>query len=157
WLAIHPPLPRAACWRLTWVGCLGLAATFISPDPWQRLLYPFRSEVAHPIQRIFAEMQPLYVFLFKPPYTTVLVYLVAALLLLILIRRFSQFRLWEVALLVGLAGLANLAVRSLQDWFLVMLALGVPQVAAWMREWESERVRGWRSERVGAMLNSPPF
>jgi hypothetical protein len=91
-------------------------------------------------------MQPLYVFLAQPPFAVVLVYVVAALVLATLVRRFWDYRLWEVALLAGLAGLANLAVRSLQDWFLIMLALGGPHVASWIRAWEAERaVVGARS------------
>jgi hypothetical protein len=48
WLRLDPPLDRRACRRLTVIGGLGLAATFLSPDPLERLLYPFRSEVSHP-------------------------------------------------------------------------------------------------------------
>ena len=36
--------------------------------------------------------------------------------------------MWELALLTGLAILANFAFRSAMDWFLVMLALGVPHL-----------------------------
>jgi hypothetical protein len=129
WLKLNPPLDRPACRRLTLIGGLGLLATLVSPDPLERLLYPFRTEVTHPIQRIFAEMQPLHRFIFQPPYMTNLAYVVAAVVAVTVIVRFRQYRLWEVALLLGLAGLANLAFRSLQDWLLVMLALGVPQLA----------------------------
>ena len=44
------------------------------------------------------------------------------------VRRFAHYRLWEVALLAGTAVLGNFAFRSLQDWLLVMLALGVPHL-----------------------------
>jgi hypothetical protein len=74
-------------------------------------------------------MKPLHTFILQPPYTTNLAYVVAVLVGATVVLRFRQYRLWEVALLVGLAGLANLAFRSLQDWLLVMLALGVPHLA----------------------------
>jgi hypothetical protein len=139
WCKLNKPLDRAACLRLSFVGGLGLAATFISPDPIERLLYPFRPEVAHPIQRIFVEMQPLYTFIARPPYTFGLVYIVAALVGLSVVLRFRQYRLWEVAVLLGLAGLGNLAIRSLQDWLMVMLALGGPHVAVLLRRLRETR------------------
>jgi len=126
---INTPLGREACWRLTLVGGLGLAATFASPSPLDRLVLPFRPEVGHSIQRIFVEMQPLYTFIARPPYTVTLAYILAGLVALSVCVRFRQYRMWELALLVGLTGLANLAIRSLQDWLLVMLALGVPHLA----------------------------
>jgi hypothetical protein len=131
---VNRPLTWRACWRLTLIGGLGLLATLVSPDPVERLLYPFRPEVAHPIQRIFAEMQPLHRFILQPPYTTNLAYAVAAVVAVTVVVRFRRYRLWEVALLLGLAALANLAFRSLQDWLLVMLALGVPQLARLPRQ-----------------------
>jgi hypothetical protein len=127
---LNTPLSRARCLRLTLIGGLGLAATFVSPDPIDRLLYPFRPELAHPIQRIFLEMQPLHSFILHPPYLSNLAYVVAALVAVTVVLRFRHYRLWELALLAGLAALGNLAYRSLQDWLLVMLALGVPHLAA---------------------------
>lgn len=129
WLKINPPLDREACKRLTLIGGLALAATWISPHPLERLLYPFRPELAHPIQRIFAEMQPLYQILWQPPFTVVLVYLMAALVGIGVVLRFRHYRLWEVTLLLGLAGLANVAARCVQDWMFVMLAVGIPHLA----------------------------
>jgi hypothetical protein len=129
WVRLNPPLDRQRCWQLTVVGGLGLAATFISPDPLERLLYPFRAEVSAQVQRIFTEMQPVYVFVFAPPYTAILAYGIAVLVALTVLLCFRRYRLWEVALLLGLAALANVAFRSLQDWLLVMLALGVPHLA----------------------------
>ena len=38
WVRLNAPLDAAACRRLTWVGGLGLAATFLSPDPIERML-----------------------------------------------------------------------------------------------------------------------
>ncbi len=45
-LHLNAPLDAAACRRLTWLGGLGLAATFVSPDPIERLLYPLPAGVA---------------------------------------------------------------------------------------------------------------
>jgi hypothetical protein len=142
WWKLNVPLDPAACWRLTYIGALGLAATFISPDPIERLLYPFRPELAHPVFRLFIEMQPLYTFVGRPPYTFALAYMVAALVGVSLVFRFRQYRLWEVALLVALAGLANVAIRGLQDWLFVMFALGGPHVAALLRRFHKTR-RAW--------------
>jgi hypothetical protein len=150
-LKIQPALTPTACWRLTWLGGLGLAATFVSPDPWERLLYPFRPEVGDAVQRIFIEMQPLYIFLARPPYVAGIVYLVAALVSATVFLRFRHYRLWEVALLAGLAGLANLAVRSLQDWFLLMLAIGVPHVTVLLKE-----LVGWAKSSRPTMPSGGP-
>jgi hypothetical protein len=130
----NPPLDLAACRRLTLVGGLGLLATFVSPAPLERLLYPFRPEVRHPIQRVFAEMQPLHHFILQPPYLTNLAYVVAAVVAVTVVLRFRHFRLWQVALLLGLTGLASLAFRSVQDWLLLLLALGVPHLARLPRQ-----------------------
>lgn len=124
----NTPLERDRLWRLTWIGGLALLATFLSPDPIERLRYPFKPELAHPIMRIFVEMQPLYTFIGKPPYAIALIYVVAALVLLTVVLRFGHYRLWELALLAGLAFLGNFAFRSAMDWLLVMLALGVPHL-----------------------------
>src|SRR5262249_49799415 len=83
-----PPLDRAACWRLTVVGGLGLLASLICPGPIERLRYTFNPDLAHPIMRGFVEMQPLYRFALTPPYLGGLTYLVAALVALTLVRRF---------------------------------------------------------------------
>jgi hypothetical protein len=144
---LNPPLSRAACRRLTLIGGAGLAATLVSPDPLERLLYPFRPEVSHPVQRIFAEMQPLHCFILQPPYLTNLAYVVAALVAVSVVLQFRRYRLWEVALLLGLAGLANLAIRSLQDWLLIMLALGVPKLARLPRQIALRRRRLDPTER----------
>ncbi len=146
---LNAPLPRTACWRLTVLGSLGLAATFVSPDPLERLLYPFQAGVAHPVQRIFSEMQPLHSFLLVPPYAANLVYVVAGLVLVTLVLRFRQYRLWEVALLAGLAALGSLAFRSVQDWLLLMLALGVPHLKELWRGLGA-RVRAAQRARTAA-------
>ncbi|MCI0640820.1 MAG: hypothetical protein L0Y70_17235 [Gemmataceae bacterium] len=128
-----PSLARRACvgslWRLTLIGSVAFAATFLSPDPIERFRYPFKPELAHPIMRIFSEMQPLYTFLSKPPYAVAVIYLVAALVMLTIVFRFRHYRVWELALFAGLAFLGNFAFRSAMDWLLVMLALGTPQIA----------------------------
>ena len=127
-LRLNVPLDAAACRRLTIIGGAGLVATFIAPNPLERMLYPFRPELTQPVMRIFIEMQPLYHFIHEPPYTAGLIYAIAAMVGLTLIWRFRHYRLWEVGLLAGLALLANVAIRSVQDWVLVMLALGVPHL-----------------------------
>jgi hypothetical protein len=162
WVKLNVPLDRAALWRLTIVGGAGLLAALIAPDPLERFLYPFKPELAHPIMRVFAEMAPLHQFLPQKPAVIILVYIVAALVFLTVILRFRVYRLWEVALLTGLAGLGNLAIRSLQDWLLVMLALGVPHLVVLLAEAaRSGRRRRWvafllRADRVGKrMVNRP--
>lgn len=134
WVKWNRPLDRVACVRLTIVSGAGLAASFVSPCPLQQLLYPFRSELAHPVQRCFVEMMPLSNFIALPPYTAGFAYLIAIPVGLSLILRPRQFRLWEAGLLIGLTGMANLAIRSLTDWILLMLAIGGPQVAALVRQ-----------------------
>jgi hypothetical protein len=129
WVKLNTPLEKNACWRLTAVGGLGFAATLLCPDPVERLRYTFSPDLAHPVFRIFGEMQPLHSFALTPPFTTNLVYLVAGLVLVTLVLRFRQYRLWEVALLAGVAALGSFAFRSVADWMLVMLAVGVPHLA----------------------------
>ena len=88
-------------------------------------------------------MEPLYTFLSKSVVTTVVPYVVALLVALTLVVRFRTYRLWEVGTLLGLGTLANIAFRSLQDWLLVMLALGVPHLAVLLRQVAAEgRRRG---------------
>lgn len=147
---LNDPLDRGRLWRLTWLGGLGLAVTFLSPAPLERLVYPFSPEVRHPAQRIFSEMQPLHTFALEPPYTTNLAYVVALLVGAVVVLRFRRFRLWEVALLLGLTALGNLAFRSLQDWVLGMLALGAPFLAKLPREIALSRRRlPWATRWVG--------
>jgi hypothetical protein len=143
-LRLNAPLDGTSLRRLTIIGGLGLAATFVSPDPLERLLYPFKPELAHPVMRIFAEMRPLYAVFPSAPVSVGLTYAVAVLVGLTVVLRFRQYRLWEVATLLGLAGLANLASRSVQDWLLIMLALGVPHLAVLLRRAASGgRRRAW--------------
>lgn len=144
WLKINRPLDRPALLRLTWLGGLGLAATLISPDPLARLLYPFSPTLAHPIQRVFVEMQPLYKTIARAPYTSGLIYLVAAVVALSVALRFRHYRAWEITLMAALALLANTAARAAQDWLLVMLAIGMPHVVALLRQAAlADRRRGW--------------
>jgi hypothetical protein len=141
---LNTPLSVPACWRLTWMGGLALTATFLSPSPLERLLLPLRPELRHPVQRIIVEMTPLWETAVHYPYEGLPVYLLAAVIGLTVVLRFRQYRLWEVALLAGLGILANQAVRSAQDWILVMLALGVPHLAALLAQWAREgRRRSW--------------
>jgi hypothetical protein len=134
---LNTPLSAVACRRLTILGGLGLAATFLSPGPLERLLYPFRPELSHPIMRGFLEMRPPHSLLTTPPYTMFLVYVVAAAVLLTLVLRFRQYRLWEVALLGGVTLLGSYALRAVQDWLLVMLTVGVPHLAVLLRSRQS--------------------
>jgi hypothetical protein len=144
-IQLNQPLDKLSLRRLTVIGSISLLATLICPDPMARLMYPFKAELRHPIQRIFVEMQPLAAFVTQPPFCALVAYLVAALVLVTVLFRFRQYRLWEVALIASLAGLANLAIRSLQDWLLVMLALGVPHIAALLaqRAWSRRPVAGF--------------
>jgi hypothetical protein len=128
-LRLNTPLDRRPLVRLTVMGGLALAATFVSPDPVGRLLYPFSHEAHHPILQSIPEMRPLYAFALEPPFTAGLVYGVAALTVWTMVRRFRQYRLWEIALLAGLAWLGNRAFRGVLDWLPVMLTLAVPHVA----------------------------
>src|ERR1051325_8902019 len=73
-------------------------------------------------------MRPLENFVEMMPYVVGVAYLLAAVTLVAVLARPRSFRGWELALLAGLTLLANVAVRCLADWTLVMLALGVPQL-----------------------------
>jgi hypothetical protein len=164
---VNRPLTLEACKRLTLIGGLGLAVTLLSPDPIERLIYPFRPEVSHPIMRIFAELQPLYTFLSRPPYGVLMTYLLAVAVGVSIVLRFRQYRFWEIALLAGLAVLANQWYRSLQDWVLVMLALGVPHLTALVQEvrkkdqataaWAPARVLVQVDDSLQQALGSPRF
>jgi hypothetical protein len=134
WLRLNPPLSRAACWRLTIFGGLGLIASLICPDPVERLRYTFNPDLAHPIMRGFIEMMPLHWHALRPPYLAGLVYVVALLVLWTVVRRIRVYRLWEIALLAGVSLLACYAFRSVQDCLLVMLAVGVPHLVALYRQ-----------------------
>lgn len=138
------PLNILALWRLTCVGGIALAATLISPDPFDRFLYPFSPDLKHPIFRIFIEMQPLHRFLFQQPVVAPVVYAMAALVLLTVVKRFRHYRAWELALLAGAAFLGSVAVRSLMDWYVIMLALGLPHAKAMYVEAVKRRpMSGW--------------
>src|SRR5271165_1596921 len=134
WLRWNPPLDREKLKRLTIIGGVGVMASFISPDPIERLLYPFQPELKHPIMRIFGEMQPLVNMFASAPLQVTLIYLAAAMALAVVILRFRRFRLWELALLAGLTVLGNVAFRGTMDWFLMMLLLGVPQLKSLLAE-----------------------
>lgn len=124
----NPPLDRPSITRLTLIGGLAFLATFVCPDPIERLRYTFMPELAHPIMRIFAEMHPLYTFITTPPSAVGLVYVLAALVLCSVFARFTDYRAWEIALLAGTALLGNIAYRSMMDWLLVMLAVAGPRL-----------------------------
>jgi hypothetical protein len=123
---------------------LGLAATFVAPNPVERMLCPFQAELRHPVQRIITEMQPLWRTAVTPPFAGMPVYLLAGVIGLTVVLRLRHYRFWEVALLAGLGVLANQAVRSVQDWVLMMLALGVPHVAVLLAQAARQgRQRAW--------------
>jgi hypothetical protein len=147
-VCLNTPRGAAACRRLTLIGGLGLAATFVAPNPVERLLIPFRAEVRHPIQRVIIEMKPLWEAVAAPPYEGLPVYALAALIGMTVVLRFRRYRLWEVGLLAGLGLLANLAIRSTQDWVLLLLALGVPHLAALLAKWAREDRRRWWAARL---------
>ncbi len=73
-------------------------------------------------------MQPLAVLFREAPAQIALIYVLALLVLGTVLWRVRSYRIWELALLAGLAFLANVAFRSAMDWLLVMLALGVPHL-----------------------------
>lgn len=143
-LKINRPLDATALRRLTLVGGLGILATFCSTDPLLRLAYPFEPRLAHPIQRSFVEMQPLYTTLLNPPFTSGLIYVVALLVLVSIVLRFRHYRGWEVMMLGALALLANAASRGAQDWLLLMLAVGMPHLVSLFRQAaQTDRRRWW--------------
>jgi hypothetical protein len=147
WLRLAPPLDRKACWRLTLFGGLGVLASLVCPDPLARLQYTFNPDLTHPIMRAFDEMKPTHYFVLHPPYLGVLLYLLTPVVLLTVVLRFRHYRLWELALLGGLILLASFAVRSLQDCLLIMLALGIPQLAALFRDTARRQRRLPRPQR----------
>jgi hypothetical protein len=143
-LKVNPPLDAPALRRLTLVGGFGLLATLCSPGPFLRLRYPFQPNLSHPIQRAFAEMQPLWTTVAKAPYTSGLIYVFAALVVLSIVLRFRHYRGWEIMMLAALAALANTAARAAQDWLLVMLALGLPHLVILFRQAvQTDRRRVW--------------
>jgi hypothetical protein len=160
---LNQPLASLALARLTIVGSLGLAATFLSPDPIGRVRYAFAPELAHPIHRTFVEMQPTWKTLGQPPFNFAPMYLLAGLVLLTVILRFRQYRLWELAYLGVLTLLGNFATRGAMDWFLNMLALGTPHLCIlWRQALANPRRFGVRrvlmlDNRIKRMFQSPLF
>jgi hypothetical protein len=108
-------------------------------------------------------MTPLYRSALEPPFTPILAYGIATLVLLTVVFRFREYRFWEIALMSGLGVLANLAQRSLQDWVLVMISLGVPHLPPLLRRVSRQRHRPWvktvlRLDRsVKGLFLSPAF
>jgi len=81
----------------------------------------------------------LYQAISGAPLVVITAYAVAALAALTIVLRLAYYRLWEVALLVVLGGLANAARRGLQDWLLVMLLLSVPHLVQLLRQAAARR------------------
>lgn len=137
----NDPLNKAQCLRLTVVGGVALAVSFITPRPMERLLFPFAANIKHPVQKLFTEMQPAYSQLTNPSHLSLwLIYLLAFAVAVTVVRQFRTYRLWEIALLLGVTGLANLAVRGLQDWTYILLMVGVPHLSKLLREATPRRV-----------------
>jgi hypothetical protein len=140
----NTPIDRPRLIRLLAVAGLGLAASFVCPDPIERLRYTFKPELAHPIHREFVEMQPLWVSLRQLPLAIAPVYLVASLVFATIAMRPRAWRVWELVVLAALGVLGNAATRSMPDWFLVMLSLGLPHVRAlWLGAIAADARRGW--------------
>ncbi len=160
---LNKPLDGGALRRLTLIGGLGFATTFLSPDPIGRILYAFKPELAHPIHRAFVEMQPTWTTLAKSPFNFVPIYFLAVLVLLSVILRFRHYRLWELSYLGVLMLLGNFATRGAMDWFFNMLALGVPHLCVlWRDALKNPRRIGVRrglmlDNRVKRMFASPLF
>jgi hypothetical protein len=157
----NQPLDGPALKRLTILGVLGLAATFLCPDPIGRVHYAFAPELKHPIHRTFVEMQPSWTTLSQPPFNFAPIYLFAGLMLLTVILRFRQYRLWELAYLGVLTLLGNFATRGAMDWYLNMLALGTPHLCVlWRQALENpHRVRRglMLDNRIKRMFQTPLF
>ena len=134
-LGWNEPLSKSMCWRLTFVGVAALAASFVTPNPIERLLFPFAANIKHPVQKLFVEMQPAYSQLTNPSHLALwLIFLITAAVAVTVILQFRSYRLWELALLLGVTGLANVAVRGLQDWTYIVLVVGVPHLSRLLRE-----------------------
>jgi hypothetical protein len=145
WLKFNTPLDWARLRRLTIIGGLGFLAAFVSPDPIDRLLYPFRPELAHSVQMNFVEMRPLYTFIDMLPTVTIAAYLLTGCVLATVLLKPRQFRGWEIALLAVLTLLVNLAIRCIQDWALIMLAVAVPKMRDLLAELARTDRRCWRA------------
>jgi hypothetical protein len=131
----NEPMSKAQCLRLTAVGGVGLLVSFITPRPLERLLFPFAANIKHPVQKLFVEMQPTYSHLTAPSHLSLwLIYGIAAVVAVTVILQFRSYRLWEIALLLGVAGLGNVAVRGLQDWTYITLVVGVPHLSRLLRD-----------------------
>jgi hypothetical protein len=137
------PLDRSRLMRLTVIGGLGLVATFVCPDPLARFQYAVSPHLSHPIQQTFVEMQPTWKSLLRPPFNYAPIYLMAAVVLVTVVFRLRQYRLWELAFLGVLTILGNVASRGAMDWYLNLVALGVPHVVAMWRQALLDPRRRW--------------
>ena len=141
-LKLNPPLTHQACWRLTLfagldAGVAGLSGAFerapalgdVSTEPGPPDHARLRRDDAATLARG------------RPPYLAGLIYLVAALVLLAVVKRFRTFRLWEIALLAGVGGSsAATATAAPRTALLVMLAVGVPRLVDLYRQAGPARV-----------------
>jgi hypothetical protein len=130
WLKINPPLSSWALRRLALVGSLSAAATFLSPDPLERLAYPFLPTLRDPVMRGFTEMCSPWALWPRFP---VRISVAAASLILAgwtICKNWRSYRVWELAYLLTLAFLAANAIRSLADCLLNALAFSAPRWSA---------------------------
>ncbi|MFO0867210.1 MAG: hypothetical protein U0744_21655 [Gemmataceae bacterium] len=140
----NTPLERDRLLRLIAYAGLGLAASLVCPDPLERIRYTFKPELAHPIHREFVEMLPLWVAFRAQPMIVLPVYLVAFAVLTTIVLRPRAWRVWELVVLAALGALGNFATRSMPDWYLVMLSLGLPHVRAlWLSAVATDARRSW--------------
>lgn len=130
----NAPLDGPRWRRLMLVGGLGLAATFVCPDPLGRVRYAFDQNLAHPIHRILVEMTPTWRVASAPPYNFAPIYAVALAALFAIAVRLRRWRVWELAYLAVLTLLGNFAARGAMDWYLNLVALSVPHLAAVWKE-----------------------
>jgi hypothetical protein len=120
------PMRNERLWRLTWVGSLGLAAAMACPDPFGRIRYALDPNLRHPVMRYFTEMQPMHEAVWNHPWPLVAIYVLAALLIVALLRAGRAVRGWQWGLALGVTLLAHVAVRAVPDFLLVLLLLAVP-------------------------------
>jgi hypothetical protein len=123
-----------------WAG-LGLAATFVAPDPIGRLLYPFAPELRHPAQQLFREIRPPWDSPGRPPFVAEFALCLALLFAWVLWVKRYHYRLWEWGLLLGVTLLAATATRAMIDWLVIASAWAVPHLGPLLRDRVQQRRR----------------
>ncbi len=117
---------------LAWGG-LALLASFVTPAPIDRLLYPFSAELRHPAQRMFEEIKSPFQHLGKSPFVVEMLLGLAIFYSVVLWFRRRELFAWEWALFAGVSGLFLVAIRSAGDFLMVGSLLAVPQIGAQLR------------------------